>query len=57
MNLRNASDPETFKVRRGKVNGYRDYFTPEQVDELDKLVTSKLSPSLGYRPSSTAAAS
>ncbi len=55
MNLRNASDPETFKVRRGKVNGYRDYFTPEQVAELEELMTSKLSPSLGYRPPSAAA--
>ena len=34
MTLRNAGDPNSFKVRRGKVGGYAEYFTPEQVDEL-----------------------
>ncbi len=48
LTLRNAEDPESFKVRRGKVGGYRDYFTPEQVAELEGLVASRLSPTLGY---------
>jgi hypothetical protein len=48
--LRNRDDPETFKVRRGKVGGYRDYFTPEQVAELEELMVSRLSPTFGYRP-------
>lgn len=46
--LRNPGDPAAFKVRRGKVGGYRDYFSPEQVAELDALVTAGLSPTLGY---------
>ncbi len=50
LTLRNPDDPETFKVRRGKVNGYRDYFDPEQVAELEALMAEHLSPSLGYHP-------
>lgn len=45
---RNPEDPNTFKVRRGKVGGYRDYFTPEQVAELEALMADRLSPTLGY---------
>jgi hypothetical protein len=48
LNLRNPQDPETFKVRRGKVQGYRDYFDPEQLAELEQLVESRLSPTFGY---------
>jgi hypothetical protein len=48
MSLRNAKDPETFKVRRGKVNGYRDYFSPDQVAEMEELMYSRLSPTFGY---------
>ena len=48
LTLRNAGDPESFKVRRAKVGGYRDYFTPEQADELQQLVATQLSPTLGY---------
>ena len=50
MKLRNPDDPTTFKVRRGKVGGYRDYFTPEQAAELEVLVREHLSPTLGYTP-------
>ncbi len=48
LTLRNPKDPESFKVRRAKVGGYRDYFTPEQADELEALVRTQLSPTLGY---------
>jgi len=51
LTLRNAKDPESFKVRRAKVGGYRDYFTPEQADELEALVRDRLSPRLGYNRS------
>mgnify|MGYP001551433426 FL=1 len=50
LTLRDPKDPNTFKVRRGKVGGYRDYFTPEQVAELEEIVRARLSPSLGYDP-------
>ena len=50
LTLRNRNDPTTFKVRRGKVNGYKDYFTPEQVSEMEELMYSRLSPTFGYGP-------
>lgn len=53
LTLRNPKDPESFKVRRGKVQGYRDYFTPEQVAELESLMAERLSPTLGYGPVAT----
>jgi hypothetical protein len=46
LTLRNANDPESFKVRRAKVGGYRDYFDAEQVQELEALVQRDLSPRL-----------
>ena len=48
LTLRNSQDPESFKVRRAKVGGYRDYFTPEQATELEYLVNTRLSPVFGY---------
>ena len=41
-------NPDSFKVRRGKVGGYRDYFTPEQVGIVDAMVEGKLDPCFGY---------
>ena len=52
LTLRNPKDPNSFKVRRGKVNGYRDYFSPEQAAELEELMLSRLSPTFGYGPGS-----
>jgi sulfotransferase family protein len=48
MKLVNANDPSTFKVRRGKVGGYREDFPPEQVAELEALVRDNILPELGY---------
>ena len=45
---RDEQDPDSFKVRRGKVGGYRDYFSDEQVAEMEAVVRSRLSPSYGY---------
>jgi hypothetical protein len=56
MRLVNANDPETFKVRRGKVGGYGDYFTEAQTAELEALMMERLSPTFGYRPAPGAAA-
>lgn len=52
MKLQNPDDPSTFKVRRGKIQGFREDFTPEQVAEMDALVASRLSPTLGYTKTS-----
>ncbi len=50
LTLRDASDPNSFKVRRAKVGGYVQDFTPDQVAELDELVAKHLSPRFGYGP-------
>lgn len=42
------SNPDSFKVRRGKVGGYRDYFTPEQLRVVDGMVEDVLDPVFGY---------
>jgi hypothetical protein len=38
----------TYKVRRAKVGGYRDYFDDDQVARIEALVNSSLSPDYGY---------
>lgn len=43
-----ASDPSSFKVRRAKVGGWRDYVTEEQADAIDAIVRERLSPIFGY---------
>ncbi len=43
-----VSDPSSYKVRRAKVGGWRDYVTEEQSDAIDKMVKEKLSPVFGY---------
>lgn len=40
-------NPQSFKVRKAKVGGYRDYFTDEQCEELEALV-AQLDPMFGY---------
>jgi len=50
MSLRNKKDPGSLKVRRGKVGGFRDYFTDDQVAIMDEMVRSRLSPTFGYYP-------
>jgi hypothetical protein len=40
-------NPQSFKVRKAKVGGYRDYFTDEQCARLDQMMT-ELDPIFGY---------
>jgi len=40
-------NPQSFKVRKAKVGGYRDYFTDEQCAQLDRMV-AQLDPVFGY---------
>ncbi len=44
-----ANDPSSFKVRRAKVGGWRDYVTEEQADAIDRMVTETLDPVFGYK--------
>jgi hypothetical protein len=44
----NPDDPESFKVRRAKIFGYRDYFDTDELNMLENIITSGLDSSLGY---------
>lgn len=48
LQARDPSDPASFKVRRGKIGGYRDELPAETVARLDRLVAERLDPALGY---------
>ncbi|MEM7024160.1 MAG: sulfotransferase domain-containing protein, partial [Pseudomonadota bacterium] len=49
MMPKDRGNPDSYKVRRAKVGGYRDYFDDDQLAEIDALVESSLSPVFGYR--------
>ncbi len=42
------ANPDSFKTRRGKVGGYRDYFDDSQIEAIDKLIARTLVAELGY---------
>ena len=48
VQAKDVNDPNTFKVRKAKVGGYKDYFDDDQVAELDAMVDSQLLPVFGY---------
>jgi hypothetical protein len=50
---KDRDNPNTYKVRRAKVGGYRDYFDDEQVARIEALVNSTLSPYYGYHSPGT----
>jgi hypothetical protein len=45
---KDRANPDSYKVRRAKVGGYRDYFTDEELERITALVDSTLSPYFGY---------
>jgi DNA-binding NtrC family response regulator len=45
---RDADDPDSYKVRRAKVGGFRDYFDDTQVIEMESYLQRHLSPRYGY---------
>jgi alcohol sulfotransferase len=49
MMPRDKDNPDSYKVRRAKVGGYRDYFTDEEVAALDRQLAESLDPLFGYR--------
>jgi hypothetical protein len=48
LSPRDAENPSSFKVRRGKVGGFGDYFNDDQIKALNRVVGEKLSPYFGY---------
>jgi hypothetical protein len=45
----NPNDPDSFKVRRAKVEGFRDYFSESELRELAAIIDRELDPAFGYR--------
>jgi hypothetical protein len=41
-------NPDGLKVRRGKVNGYKSYFSAEETAEIEKIIEAELDPWYGY---------
>jgi len=46
----NRENPDSFKVRRGKVGGYRDYFDDAQLAAIDEIMRQRTGPLFGYLP-------
>jgi hypothetical protein len=42
------SDPDSYKVRRAKVGGYRDYFDDDQMKQIESYIQDHLEPQFGY---------
>jgi alcohol sulfotransferase len=45
---KDRSNPNSYKVRRAKVGGYRDYFDDRQVAEIEAVTAANLDPFFGY---------
>ena len=43
-------DPNSYKVRRGKVGGYKDYLGPSDIEYVDGLINERLDRYFGYGP-------
>ena len=42
------ANPQSYKVRRAKVGGWRDYFDEEEVAAIDALLAARAQPPFGY---------
>ena len=49
MMPKDRGNPDSYKVRRAKVGGYRDYFADDKLAAIDALVQSRLAPVFGYQ--------
>ena len=48
MKATDLANPDSYKVRKAKVGGYRDYFDDEEVARIDAFVEENLKPGFGY---------
>ena len=48
MRAGDEKNPDSYKVRRAKVGGYRDYFSAEELERIDAIIDQSLSPVFGY---------
>lgn len=44
MRPRDHANPESFKVRRGKISGYKDYLAPAEIEYIDAKIRDHLDP-------------
>ena len=51
MKPTDKSNPQSYKVRRAKVGGYRDYFEDDEAKRIDEATDARLAPVWGYTPS------
>ena len=49
MMPRDKDNPNSYKVRRAKVGGYRDYFSDDEVETIDQRLAQTLHPLYDYR--------
>jgi hypothetical protein len=49
LQAKDVEDPDSYKVRRGKVGGYRDYFSADEIERIDQFVNERLDPELAAR--------
>jgi alcohol sulfotransferase len=42
------ANPQSYKVRRAKVGGWRDYFDDQQVAAIDAFLAARPKPPFGY---------
>ena len=50
LNPADKADIETFKTRKGKVRGYLDYLSKEEITNLNQRLQDQLSKYFGYTP-------
>jgi hypothetical protein len=48
MRAKDTQNPDSFKVRRAKVGGWRDYFDDQQAAGIEGLIEARLLPGFGY---------
>jgi hypothetical protein len=48
MVAKDRKNPNSYKVRKAKVGGYRDYFDDQQIARMQQLVAERLDPVFGY---------
>jgi hypothetical protein len=48
MRPKDKNNPDSFKVRKGEVGGFRQYFNEEQAHQIDETIDQQLSPVYGY---------
>ncbi len=46
---KDKNNPDSFKVRKGKVGGFRQYFDIEKTIQIEEIIDQQLSPVYGYR--------